>query len=172
MNKSIFIFLLLIVVTTSVLSQTYNTIDENAALQLPAGWKSDAASISPTLVHLSESQDGNAALTILKELPADLEVDTLGDYTSLKIELLRDSYPDFHPTALKMGEVNGLRAAFFDSSATVETPDGTKLKVKFVLMTVKGKDHFYFLIGLMQEGASSGARNELVKVYTSFKEKG
>ena len=172
MIKSLLLITLVIGLTSSAFSQAETIIDKAAAIQLSNGWKNDAASVAPPLVHISESADGLAALTILKEIPADVEVNTLGDYTSLKIELLGDSYPDFNPTAPKMGEINGLRAAFFDSSATVETPDGTKFKADFSLMTVEGKDHFYLLIGLMQEGAPAAARNELIKIYKTFKEKG
>ena len=158
MIKSLLLITLVIGLTSSAFSQAETIIDKAAAIQLSNGWKNDAASVAPPLVHISE--------------PADVEVNTLGDYTSLKIELLGDSYPDFNPTAPKMGEINGLRAAFFDSSATVETPDGTKFKADFSLMTVEGKDHFYLLIGLMQEGAPAAARNELIKIYKTFKEKG
>lgn len=164
--------ILVIGLTSSAYSQAYTIIDKTAAIQLTKGWKNNAASVAPPLVHVSESDDGMAALTILKEIYSDVEINTLGDYTSLKIELLGDSYPDFNPTAPKMGEINGLRAAFFDSSATVETPDGTMFKANFSLMTVEGKSHFYLLIGLMREGAPAAARNEVIKMYKSFKETG
>ena len=172
MINPLLLIILVIGLTSSAYSQAYTIIDKTAAIQLTNGWKNNAESVAPPLVHVSESADGMAALTILKEISSDVEINTLGDYTSLKIELLGDSYPDFNPTAPKMGEINGLRAAFFDSSATVETPDGTMFKANFSLMTVKGKNHFYLLIGLMREGAPAAARNEVIKMYKSFKETG
>ena len=68
MIKSLLLITLVIGLTSSAFSQAETIIDKAAAIQLSNGWKNDAASVAPPLVHISESADGLAALTILKEI--------------------------------------------------------------------------------------------------------
>ena len=171
MKKTTFLLCSLVVSLTVCQAQNFVKIDEDAAIQLSSGWENDPDLVAFPLVHVSENSRAGAALSIVKEVPAEVEVDTLNDYTALKIELLSDTYPEFKPAPPKEGEVNGLAANYFEGKAVIADPQGIKIDSDLVLMTIQGKSHFYLVFGLLRKGSSAAAKADLIKVIRTFQER-
>ena len=88
------------------------------------------------------------------------------DYTSTKATLLGQNHPEVEFSESSKGEVNGLSAMFFQGSGTVLSND-----VDVLCMTVEGKTHFYLLFGLVSKGSPAKAKNDLLGVMKTFREK-
>ncbi len=141
-------------------------IDKDAAVRIPVGWKITLG-LTPPIQMVGENGRKDIGFSVLKELPADVEVSTLEEYAALKVEVMKESFPDFAPSEPKAGKIGELPASFFQGPGTVESVKG-----ELVCMAVQGKESFYLLMGVLTKGSSGAGKTELMKVIRSFQEKG
>ena len=147
--------------------EKYWLIDENAAIKVPAGWRITMGdSLPPPLKMVLQPPRNQLGLSILKEDPAELGVDSLDEYAQLKSARLQESFPEFQPSEPKAGEIGNLPARFFQGPGTVDGIEG-----EVICMTIKGKTSYYLFIGVVAADSPETTRGELMRVLSTFRER-
>ncbi len=94
--------------------------------------------------HFFENGITGAVFSVKKESPEEMEIYEMDEYTQATVDQYKEVIPSFQPSEPKAGEINGLVSSFFQGSAKIEH-DGKLYDFKLLIMTIKGRTHFYTL---------------------------
>ncbi len=136
-----------------------------AAIQIPSGW-TITRGLDPPIQMALRSSRKNIGVSVLKEDPVELEVDSFAEYFGFKREMMKEGLADFEPSEPTHGSIGSLNAAFFQGPGTVDKVTG-----ELICMAIEGKKAYYLFVGVIAEGGGAPEKEELMKVLRSFREK-
>jgi len=141
-----------------------------ASIRVPDSWK-DASDTKPDLDRFFQNLTTGAVFSIVREDPQEMEIYDMEEYTKATIEQYTEAHASFQPGKPKAGEINGLVSHFFQGPLELEH-DGKKYDFNLLVMTIKGKTHFYTLAAnIPQLLDPATATKEALAVMKSFRER-